>query len=250
MKQPEPLWSGRVSERQTAPLSSLVMIDATLHQGCRDDGLLAPPAAPEPARQPTVAATERVWSDSQVAAAPGKGLGLDVPGAASPAAERRLRLDDLFKEHATYVARLAFRLLGRDEEVDDIVQDVFITLFRNLDKIRQSESLRAWLGTTTVRTVRRRLRLRRIGFLLRRKDQVDPLEVEGSGASGEDRAALRNIHIALEKVSVNSRIAWVFRYIEQESIDDIARLCGCSRSTAKRRIADAHRVVRRALSDE
>jgi RNA polymerase sigma factor (sigma-70 family) len=134
--------------------------------------------------------------------------------------------------------------------VDDIVQDVFITLFRNLEKIRQSDSLRAWLGTTTVRTVRRRLRVRRIGFLLRRKDQVDPLDLKGTGASGEDRAALWNVHLALENVSVSCRIAWVFRYLEQESIDDVARLCGCSRSTAKRRIADAHRVVRRALSDD
>jgi RNA polymerase sigma-70 factor, ECF subfamily len=226
------------------------MTDAPLHQDRRAEGLLTPAPALGPVWQPTVAAGERVCSDSPVAAAPGKGLGLDVPGAPVPAAERRLRLDDLFKEHATYVARLAYRLLGRDEEVDDIVQDVFITLFRNLEKIRQSESLRAWLGTTTVRTVRRRLRLRRIGFLLRRKDHVDPIEMEGSGASGEDRAALRNVHIALETLSVNCRIAWVFRYLEQESIDDVARLCGCSRSTAKRRIAEAHGVVRRALSDD
>ena len=56
--------------------------------------------------------------------------------------------------------------------------------------------------------------------------------------------------VALEGVSVNARIAWVFRYLEEESVDDVARLCGCSRSTAKRRIADAHQVVRRALSDD
>jgi RNA polymerase sigma-70 factor (ECF subfamily) len=185
-----------------------------------------------------------------VEAASGKGLGLTAAGSEAPTAERRQRLDELFKEHASYVARLAFRLLGREEEVDDIVQDVFITLFRNLEKIRQSESLRAWLGTTTVRTVRRRLRVRRMGFLLRRRDQVDPMELKGIAVSGEDRAALWKVHVALERVGVDARIAWVFRYLEQESIDDVARLCGTSRSTAKRRIADAHRVVRRVLSDD
>lgn len=226
------------------------MIDATLHGGLRPSGQFTPGPTPAPSRQPSVAAANVVCSDSQVAAAPGEGLDLDVPGGPSPAAERRLRLDDLFKEHGSYVARLAFRLLGREEEVDDIVQDVFITLFRNLEKIRQSESIRAWLGTTTVRTVRRRLRLRRIGFLLRRQDHADPVDLQGQGASGEDRAALWKVHAALKKVAINNRIAWVFRYLEQESIDDVARLCGCSRSTAKRRIADAHRVVRRALSDD
>lgn len=225
------------------------MIDATLHAP-RTSGMSPTGAPDQRAGQSTVAAVSPFCSDPGVTAAPGKGLGVAGLELKTPAAERRRRLDDLFKEHAGYVARLAFRLLGRQEEVDDIVQDVFITLFRTLEKIRQSDSLRAWLGTTTVRTVRRRLRVRRIGFLLRGKDQVDPLDLKGSGASGEDRAALWNVHLALESVSVNSRIAWVFRYLEQESIDDVARLCGCSRSTAKRRIADAHRVVRRALSDD
>lgn len=224
------------------------MIDATLHRGLCANGSFTP--APLPARQASVAGANQVCSDSQVAVAPGEGLDLDAAGGPAPAAARRLRLDDLFKEHASYVGRLAFRLLGREEEVDDIVQDVFITLFRNLEKIRQSESIRAWLGTTTVRTVRRRLRLRRIGFLLRQQDHADPVELEGQGATGEDRAALWKVHVALKKVSINNRIAWIFRYLEQESVDDIARLCGCSRSTAKRRIADAHQVVRRALSDD
>jgi RNA polymerase sigma-70 factor (ECF subfamily) len=226
------------------------MNDAVLQRGFRGPGhpkrsLRWPGTVPPP-----VAVVTPVCSDPDVEAAQGKGVGLVALEVAAPAAERRRRLDDLFKEHASYVARLAFRLLGREEEVDDIVQDVFITLFRNLEKIRQAESVRAWLGTTTVRTVRRRLRVRRIGFLLRRKDQVDPIELKGGGASGEDRAALWKVHLALESVSVNCRIAWVFRYMEEESVDDVARLCGCSRSTAKRRIADAHQVVRRALSDE
>jgi RNA polymerase sigma-70 factor (ECF subfamily) len=226
------------------------MIDATLHGPGGGHLTPVPTSRASAGGAAAVAVIPPLCSDSGVEAASGKGLGLAVPAIETPAAERRRRLDDLFKEHASYVARLAFRLLGREEEVDDIVQDVFITLFRNLEKIRQSESLRAWLGTTTVRTVRRRLRVRRMGFLLRRKDQVDPMELKGSGASGEDRAALWNVHLALERVGVEARIAWVFRYLEQESVDDVARLCGCSRSTAKRRIADAHQAVRRALSDD
>lgn len=193
-----------------------------------------------------------VCSDHLVAVAPGNSVGLAAPDQREPAqgAALRAQLDALFKEHASYVARLAYRLLGRDDEVDDIVQDVFIALFRNLNKIRQAETLRAWLGTTTVRIVRRRLRVRRIGFLLRIGERMDPADLRASGASGEERAALWNIHLALEGVPVDARIAWVFRYLEEESVDEVARLCACSKSTAKRRIAEAHRVVKRALADE
>ena len=169
---------------------------------------------------------------------------------AASAAELNKRLADLFGEHAAHVARLAYRLLGREDEVEDIVQDVFISLYRHLDRIRQVDALRGWLQTTTVRIVRRRLRVRRIGFLLRLRDRVEVPDLESNGVSGEDRAALAKVHRALEKVGVNARIAWLFRYLEQENLEDVARLCGCSTSTAKRRIAEAQAVVKKALSDD
>jgi len=166
----------------------------------------------------------------------------------SAAVDTRRRIDALFKEHSAYVARFAFRLLGREDEVDDLVQDVFISLFRHLGNIRHAGALRAWLTTTVVRMARRRLRVRRIGFLLRGGDRVDPGGLEGHGPSGEDRAALLAVHRALGRVSVNARIAWILRYLEQEEIDEVARHCGCSKATAKRRIADAHQAVRKALA--
>ena len=213
--------------------------------------LVAAPSIWRFARIPPVAVERRLCSDSRVKAAPGNPFVAGAaPGGGAHTAELRRRLTDLFGEHSAHVARLAFRLLGREDEVDDIVQDVFVSLYRHLDRIRQSDALRAWLQTTTVRMVRRRLRVRRIGFLLRVRDRVDTPELESPGATGEDRAALWRVHRALEEVGVNARIAWVFRYLEQESIDDVARLCGCSTSTAKRRIAEAHRAVRKALVDD
>jgi RNA polymerase sigma-70 factor (ECF subfamily) len=168
----------------------------------------------------------------------------------SQGAADRQRLEELIKEHSPYVARLALRLLGREDEVDDITQEVFINLYRHLDRIRQLESVRSWLATTTVRMVRRRLRVRRIGFLLRLNQREEPTDLVAQGASGEDRAALAAVHRALATVSSGARVAWVLRYIEQEKIEDVARLCGCSASTAKRRVADAHVVVKRALGND
>jgi len=198
-----------------------------------------------------VAVARRLCSDPLVKPAPGNPFAAGTaPREGSHAAELRQRLTQLFGEHSAQVARLAYRLLGREDEVDDIVQDVFISLYRHLDRIRQVDAVRAWLQTTTVRMVRRRLRVRRIGFLLRMRDRVDPPELESPGVTGEDRAALWRVHRALKEVDVNARIAWVFRYLEQESVEDVARLCGCSTSTAKRRISEAHRAVKKALGDE
>jgi len=159
------------------------------------------------------------------------------------------RIDSLFREHSAYVARLAYRLLGREDEVDDVVQDVFIKLFANLAVIREAAAVRGWLATTTIRMVGRRLRLRRIGFLLGIGARVDPADLQARGASAEDHAALMGIHRALAGVPVGPKLAWILRHVEEERIEDVARLCGCSLATAKRRIAAAHVVVRQAVGD-
>jgi RNA polymerase sigma-70 factor (ECF subfamily) len=163
-----------------------------------------------------------------------------------PDAALRQRVDDLFKEHSAYVARLAYRMMGRDVEIDDIVQDVFILLLRHIGRIRHPDAVRAWLVTTTVRLTRRRLRIRRLGLLLGLGD-IDPADLRDGSCSPEDRAAFRAIHAALEGLGVNVRIAWILRYLEQERIEDVARACGCSKRTAKRWIARAQAAVKGAL---
>lgn len=167
-----------------------------------------------------------------------------------PGATRGQRLDDLFKTHSPYVARLAYRLMGRDAEVDDIVQDVFVLLLRRIDTIRHAEAVQAWLATTTVRLTRRRLRVKRIAALLGFGSHIDPAEIEGAGDASEARAALQAVHVALQRVNVNARIAWILRYLEEERIEDVARSCGCSKTTAKRWIAAAQQTVREALGND
>ena len=136
-----------------------------------------------------------------------------------PDAAARRRLDELFKEHAAYVARLAYRMMGRDVEIDDVVQDVFVLLLRHIGRIRQPGAVRAWLATTTVRLTRRRLRMKSLRLLLGLGDDVGLAEVRDGGSSPEERVAFRAVHAALEGVGVNARIAWTLRYLEEERIE-------------------------------
>jgi DNA-directed RNA polymerase specialized sigma24 family protein len=60
----------------------------------------------------------------------------------------------VFQANARGVADLAFRLLGCDDEVDDVVQDVFVICARKLGQIRSMQDARPWLATVTVRVAR------------------------------------------------------------------------------------------------
>lgn len=143
---------------------------------------------------------------------------------------------------------MAFRLLGRDEDVDDLVQDSFVQALRSLDRLQAPQAFASWLASIVVRTsskvIRRRRLLRRLG--LRRSDgPVDVEAVVASSAPPDVAAEFRAIYSRIEELPAQERVALVLRRVEGLGIDEIAALLGASRATVKRRVADGeHRLSR------
>ena len=154
----------------------------------------------------------------------------------------------LFRRYSPYVATIAMRLLGRDDEVDDVVQDVFLAAFRGFGALADPNATKGWLATVTVRTVRRRLRARRLRGFLRLDAMPEYEDVAAPGASSEERALLARVYRALDGVPADHRIAWALRHIEGESLGSVAQLCGCSLATAKRWITSTHAIVAKAVA--
>ena len=172
---------------------------------------------------------------------PTSAFDLVAPVATSADAES---LDVLFRRFAPYVAKIGYRLLGRQEEVDDLVQDVFLDAHRGLRRLREAEAVKGWLATVAVRKAKRRLRARKLRALLRLDDAPDYVQIADDGASPEDRALLAGIYRVLDGLSVDERLAWTLRYVEGEKLERVAELCHCSLATAKRRIKSAHAAIR------
>ena len=158
-------------------------------------------------------------------------------------------LESAFRQYASYVAAIALRVLGRDDEVDDVVQDVFLSAVKGADQLRQREAFKAWLATVTVRVTRRRLRMRRLRSFCGLYHPTDYENVAASGASPEDRAFLARVYRILDTLPVEQRIAWALRHVNGDALDAIAQACGCSLATVKRRIAAAQAAVESAVSD-
>lgn len=155
----------------------------------------------------------------------------------------------LYRAHAKYVAAIGLRMLGRDSEVDDLVQDVFVRAVRHASVLREPGAARGWLATTTVRLAMRRLRARRVRAFLG-FDEVgvaDELSLVSRDAGPEQRAFVKRLYEVLESVPAGARVAWTLRYLEGEKLEAVAELCACSLATAKRRIAKAHAIIEGAV---
>lgn len=176
-------------------------------------------------------------------------LAADVatPAPARTAAEP-IDLRAAYERYSPYVAAVALRLLGRDDELDDVVQDVFLEAVRGLEQLRDPGAIRGWFAVVTVRVARRKLRRRRLRAFIGLDDPRNYEHVAAPDASPERRALLGQLYVALDRVPVDERIAWTLRHVEGEDLETVARVCGCSLATAKRRIAAAHARLAREVS--
>lgn len=145
----------------------------------------------------------------------------------------------LYRRHARYVAGVAFRLLGDEAELDDVVQETFVDAHGALASIRDGASLKGFLATITARKVARRIakrqRQRWLASLFRwSAPRTDSQPVESEAFA---------LYQALETVSVERRIPWTLHVIEGMTLPEVAGACGVSLATIKRRIAEASALL-------
>jgi RNA polymerase sigma-70 factor, ECF subfamily len=154
----------------------------------------------------------------------------------------------LFRRHARMAIGLAHRLLPRDEEVDDLVQDCFLSALQRLGALQNPQAFAAWLGSIVVRTVGKRLRRRRMLFRLGLRDPetIDLDAVASLTAPPEIAVELTRVYALLARLPVEQRIALVLRRVDALEIPQIAEHMGLSISTVKRRLKAAEELLERS----
>jgi RNA polymerase sigma-70 factor, ECF subfamily len=148
----------------------------------------------------------------------------------------------IYRRHVRHVFGLAARLLRNSVEAEDVVQDTFAIALEQLGSLRDGAALRGWLGQIAVSQVRRRFRRKKLLRFLRIDAGIDDatLETLAEGTAPPDVCAeLAVLGRLLATLPDEQRLAWMLRYVEGESLEDVARLLDCSLATAKRRIAAA-----------
>lgn len=151
----------------------------------------------------------------------------------------------LYARHARYVAGVVFRLLGADQDVDDIVQEAFVDALEGIGALKDPARLRSWLVTIAVRKVNRVLSARR---LRRRLTSSLALLVPNSQAPMAGWS-VDELGRALDELPAKLRVAWILGRVEQLELTEVASICAISLATAKRRIAEAEQRLRRWLDD-
>jgi len=157
----------------------------------------------------------------------------------------------LFRRHARMAIGLAHRLLPRDPEVDDLVQDCFVLALRRLSALENPQAFAAWLGSIVVRTVGKRLRRRRLltRLGLQSPEEIDPEAIAAPAVPGEVAVELRRVYAVIAKLPADARVALVLRRVEGLEVPEIAQRMGVGLSTVKRRLKKAEEILERSRTE-
>jgi RNA polymerase sigma-70 factor, ECF subfamily len=151
----------------------------------------------------------------------------------------------LFRRHAPLAMGLAYRLLGSDADLEDVVQEAQFLAFSRLDRLREPQAFASWLAGTVVRRVQQLLRHRRllVRLGLRSGVPVDPDLAIAANTPPEVAAELARIYAVVDSLSTQARLALLLRRVDGYSLAEIAAMLECSLSTVKRRLGEAERAL-------
>jgi RNA polymerase sigma-70 factor (ECF subfamily) len=156
------------------------------------------------------------------------------------------------------VYNLVYRLMSDPADASDVVQEVFLKVFRNIGTFRSESSLKTWIYRIAVNEAHNYCR-----WFFRHRRQEVMIEDESEGGrnysetvpdrsrspydyalEGEKRVMIED---ALARINPMFRTAVVLRDIEDLSYEEIADILNISLGTVKSRITRGREAMRRQL---
>lgn len=156
--------------------------------------------------------------------------------------------DEVVREHADRVYRLAYRLTGNPHDAEDLTQETFVRVFRNLASYRPG-TFEGWLHRITTNLfldmVRRRARIRMEAL------PDDSERIPGRGPEPEQ--VFSDTHLdpalqsALDELPPEFRAAVVLCDVEGLSYEEIGATLGVKLGTVRSRIHRGRAALRAAI---
>jgi RNA polymerase sigma-70 factor (ECF subfamily) len=157
----------------------------------------------------------------------------------------------LFEKHRAEVGRLVYRIMGPGNDLEDVVQDVFIQVYRSIGKFRGNSRFSTWLHRLTVNVALMNLRAKHARPNL--SDEL-PANVPASSVAPDDdavrRERVRVFYELLDRMSEKKRTVFILHEIEGLSPGEIAEIVGAPALTVRTRLFYARRELIQLLREQ
>lgn len=240
---PQPVWPFALP---AAPPRIVDQILRVLRSDPADSTELPEVSEHPPAATPSTSATARGHTPSPRKAKPEPPVTGETPIVKGPFAVEDLSMEELVREHADAVYRVALSVTRNPILAEDASQDALIKAWQALPSFRGDAPLRNWILRITHNTA--------ITLLRKRRDELrDPNELPDTishrtvESQVHDRMALDRFELALQDLDPLSRSIVVLREVEGLSYDEICDVLELPMPTVKTRLLRARRQLAIAL---
>jgi RNA polymerase sigma-70 factor (ECF subfamily) len=160
---------------------------------------------------------------------------------------------ELYQRHRQDVARLVYRMLGPRADLEDVIQEVFVQVYKSLGDFRGQSKFSTWLHRVTVNVVlmhRRAARSRPVfadeppADAMLRSEDIRPDD------DAERRERVRAFARLLGRLADKKRIVFVLHELEGISPGEIAKIVGAPVLTVRTRLFYARRELEAMLAEE
>jgi len=156
----------------------------------------------------------------------------------------------LVDRHKKSVYGIVSGMVDRPDEVDDLVQDVFVAAYKSIGRFRGDAKFSTWLHAIAVNTTLRHMKKMKIRRAFSLDDPAQSEYQSGDlspGQAHEKAERDREIRAAVKSLPDKQRTVVVLHYFEGLSCQEIAETLGCSVGTIWSRLHYACRVLKGRL---
>ena len=148
-------------------------------------------------------------------------------------------LELLYERYKKYVYTIAFRYAGSKEDALDITQEVFVSLFRNMDKFKEEFSILPWIKKITVNRCLNFIRDKKETLSLNKiTEEGDEFEAILPSDENTERSILykdtkKSLETAIKRLPPEERMAVLLRHMKGMKYEEIARVMNVPLGTIK-----------------
>jgi len=158
--------------------------------------------------------------------------------------DRRMQ-ELLYNTYAPKMYGVCLRYAGNSEDAQDILQEGFIKVFRNLDRFRAEGSFEGWIRRIFVNTAIEHYR-RTVNMYPVSETQEN--NVEDKDWSAFDKLAVKDLMKIIQELSPGYRAVFNLYVVEGYTHKDIAAMMGISEGTSKSQLARAKAILKNIIT--
>ena len=163
-----------------------------------------------------------------------------------------LAFREVFRNHRADVARLVLRMTGSPGDLEDLVLEVFLQVYRSIKDFRGQSRFSTWLYRLTVNVVLMQRRAARSRPVLQAASD-DSFGADGRELPDDQLARTRRVaafYRLLDRLSDKKRAVFVLHELEGLSPSEVAKVVGAPVLTVRTRLFYARRELLELLRDE